>query len=148
MMTPDNDIAFAELMKSEHEELTQALHDTNAELHSADRQRIRINDKVLHLSELVESHFRHEEQGGYMKEALTRAPRLGPLAEILQEQHVELQEEIDKLRLLVHSGVESLSWWERIRADFDHFATRLRTHEHAETELFQEAFNREIGAGD
>lgn len=148
MSGTNKESSLAELMKTEHEELARAVQATREELESANCQRNYVNDKLLHLSELVELHFRHEERGGYMAEALARAPQLRPRAEVLQEQHVQLQEEIDKLQLLVHSGVESASWWDRIRNDFLHFASRLTNHEHSETQLVQEAYNLDIGGGD
>ena len=148
MSESNKDSAFPELITSEHEELVRAVREAGDELASPNRERNRVNDKLIHLSEFVESHFRQEEQGGYMADALRHSPQLRARAEALKEQHEQLQEEIDKLQLLVHSGVESPHWWERVQVDFQHFAARLTNHEHAENQLVQEAFNRDIGGGD
>ncbi len=148
MSKTNRDSSLAELMKSEHEEIAREVQATREELESASCQRNCINDQLIQLSELIESHFRHEEQGGYMAEALVRAPQLRPRAEALQKQHEQLQEAIDKLQLLVNSGVESASWWDQIRNDFQHFASQLTEHEHCETKLVQEAYNLDIGGGD
>ncbi len=145
MVDHDYDLAFAELMKTEHDDLFRTIDQVKAALHSDSFQRHSVSDKFVQLSELIESHFRHEEAGGYMQEAVARAPHLRKRAAKLQEQHVELQEEIDKLQLLVHSGVESASWLERIITDFECFAMRLREHEDNEARLIQEAYNQNIG---
>lgn len=143
-----DDVQFAELMQSEHEHLRRSIQEASDVLKSPHRQRKHLNDLLAMLSEQVESHFRHEEHGGYLTDALARAPHLRSRAEVLQEEHLTLQEQIDKLHLLVHSGVESPSWWTRVESDFHVFAARLHDHEHAETQLVQEAFNQDIGTGD
>lgn len=137
-----------QIMQAEHDELQELLDRCLRLVGSTPSQRKHVDLLVSQLSELVENHFRHEEKGGYLKVAVERAPRLSPRAEALREQHDLLQEEIDKLRMLVHSGVESPSWWARIREDLRQFAQRLHSHEEAENDLVQEAFNDDIGVGD
>ena len=56
--------------------------------------------------------------------------------------------EQQKLRLLVHSGIESPTYWAKIETDFGQFASRLLAHEHAENRVLQEAFTSDIGTGD
>ena len=142
------DHEFFEVMQSEHKELTDLLTEVRAALTADDRDKNQVADLITRLCELVVTHFNHEERGGYMKEALERAPRMASQADLLLDQHEPLLEEVEKLRLLVHSGVESASWWTRIEADFHKFASRLINHEHAENKLVQEAYTQDIGTGD
>ena len=139
---------FFEVMQTEHKQLTDLLTEIGATVSAQERDKNHVTDLISRLSELVESHFSHEERGGYLKDALERAPRLTPQAELLLDQHAPLQEEVEKLRLLVHSGVESAAWWTRIESDFHKFASRLINHEHAENMLVQEAYTEDIGTGD
>jgi DNA repair ATPase RecN len=136
------------LIKGEHEEIAEVLAELRNSLSDTDRDRDLVDELVTRLRELVEIHFRHEEHNGYLKDALERAPRLAGQADILIEQHEALLEEIEKLRILVHSGVESPSWWSRIESDFHKFASRLISHEHSEVKLVQEAFTVDIGTAD
>ena len=139
---------FFEIMKAEHQELATVLREIRSAVSSEDRNRNQVEDLITRLSELMEVHFRHEEEGGYLKEALERAPRFTSKAESLLDQHEALQEEIEKLRLLVHSGMESQAWWTRIESDFHTFSDRLLNHEHAENKVVLEAFTDDIGTGD
>ena len=139
---------FFDVVRSEHEELTDILTEVQAVVSANDRTKNHVEDGMTRLAEAIESHFRHEENGGYLKEAIDRAPRLAVQADLLLEQHDEVLEAVEKLRLLVHSGVESGNFWDRIEADFASFAARLLEHEHAENRVLQEAFTSDIGSGD
>ena len=148
MNDTQSDHEFVEAMKSEHRELGSALANVRAEVASESRKKKTLEDLVTQLRELIEAHFAHEEFGGYLKEALDKAPRFTVQAAALQDQHEDLLEDIEKLRILVHSGVESPVWWSRVEADFRAFAARLLNHEHAENRIVQEAFTVDIGTAD
>ncbi len=137
-----------ELMRVEHEQLRQLLKQIGATLQGDSRQQAEIDRLMGQLSELVESHFRHEEEGGYLKTALDRAPHLAAKAEKLNDQHAMLLEQIDKLGMLVHSGVESPAWWARVETDFHQIEVNMQHHEEAEIDLLQKAFTEDIGGGD
>lgn len=137
-----------ELMKAEHEELAKALTELRDAVGAPNRDRNHISGLLARLCDLVESHFSHEERGGYLKDALNRAPRFSAQAALLLEQHEALQEELEKLRLLVHAGVETPGWWTRVESDLHQFATRLVNHEHAENKVVQEAYTVDIGTND
>ena len=139
---------FFELMKAEHQHLMKALGETSAAIRGPDRCRSRIQDLMNEMTDVVAAHFRHEEEAGYLSEALQRAPHLRPRADRLLEQHIDLQESAEMLRLLIHSGVESPAWWNRVVDDFATFRDRLLEHEDAENRLVQDAFNQDIGVGD
>jgi hypothetical protein len=132
----------------DHRVLEMALRDVERALNRHDRARGLVEHQLRNLTELIEAHFAREEAGGYMGEALTRAPRLGGTAERLLAEHVDLLDDAQKLHMLARAGVESMAWWRQIEADFTHLKARLLAHEHAENKLLNEAFNRDIGVTD
>ena len=148
MIEKPSDHDFFEVMKDEHQELSSVLASVRAEVSAIGRDKKDLEVLTARLRELVETHFAHEERGGFLKEAIDRAPHFVTQAAVLQEEHEELLEDIEKLRILVHSGVESPAWWSRVEADFRSFAARLLHHEHAENKIVQEAFTVDIGTGD
>ena len=142
------DHAFFDIMREEHEEMATVLHELEEVVARDGEDKSAVEQLTNKLAELVESHFRHEEQGGYLTDATSRAPQLTGKADILLEEHEALLEEVQKLCILVHSGVESAAWWTRIESDLHKFSSRLLNHEKAENDLVQEAFTQDIGAGD
>lgn len=132
----------------EHRELAEALQVFERLLDGQNRARGVVERQLQKLADLVESHFAHEEEGGYMADAVTRAPRLSTTAEKLVGEHTELLDDVKKLHLLARSGVETEAWWRQIDKDFTRLKARLLAHEHAENNLMHEAFNRDIGIAD
>ncbi len=93
----------------------------------------------------VTEHFRFEEQNGYMDAVRKREPRLERTVLHLAEEHRQLAQALDALVQEAETAVGPDSGFdERIRAWVD----RLRQHEARENELFQNAFNLDIGAED
>ncbi len=93
----------------------------------------------------VAEHFRFEEQNGYMDAVRKREPRLERTVLHLAEEHRQLAQALDALVQEAETAVGPDSGFdERIRAWVD----RLRQHEARENELFQNAFNLDIGAED
>ncbi len=148
MTIKDWDQELFELMQSEHRELAEVLVQIRDAVSVRVCTKIQLEDLMTRLCELVESHFNQEEQGGYLKEALDRAPHYAAKAESLLAEHRALQEDVEKIRLLVHSGVESSAWWIHINSDFNNFASQLQNHEHAEVQVLQGAFTEDIGTKD
>jgi len=133
------DEQFFSVLNFEHEQLKELLSEIRESLSASDRTRNQLKDLMSRLSDLVERHFTHEERSDLMRKVLATAPRFVSQAETLLDNHESLLEDAEKLRLLVHSGVESPAWWTRIEADFDRFATRLANHEHVEEKVVQAA---------
>ncbi|MCA9236676.1 MAG: hemerythrin domain-containing protein [Planctomycetales bacterium] len=139
---------YADAVHADHRQLAGLLSDIRAEFDAEERSKRRLEKIVTTLSELCEAHFRREEEGGYMREAVQQAPQLSARARTLGEEHEELQEQIEKLRILIHSGVESSAWWIRVQSDFAAFAKQISRHESEENALLQEAFSQDIGTKD
>jgi len=146
----EKDVAheFFEMMKTEHEELAREMGRVRHALDAEPRDRARAVDSILRMHELVESHFEHEEQDGYMNEPIQQAPHLTERADHLLRQHPSLLEEVTKLRMLAKAGVESESWWEEIHTRFDRFSQAFLDHEAGENKLIQEVFTQDVGTGD
>ena len=147
-MAAPSEHAYYEQLREEHRELHEALQTIDRELRSVQRTQQAVDSLIWRFAELIESHFSHEEDGGYMQDAIQRAPRLANRASRLLRQHTELLEEATKLQMLARSGLESAAWWQQIELDFGRLRDRLLDHEHKENALVQEAFNRDIAASD
>ena len=80
-----------------------------------------------------------------MKEGLEQTPRYSMQAKQLLDQHEVLLDDIEKLRLLVHSGFESPAWWIRIQSDFHKFVSQLLKHEQTESEVLKKASTQNRG---
>ncbi len=104
-----------------------------------------VREQITALRDQLQKHFAQEELGGYLEEALTRAPSLAPQATILQRQHAEF------LTLASHMLSDAACCdppqvtWVRLKADYEQFAKRLKAHESAENRLLQIAFNEDQG---
>lgn len=148
MTEAQEDHEFMELMHHEHNLLEQLLVNIRAELDREPASRKQIVPLLSELADLAEAHFAHEEEGGFMQEAIARAPRLAVRAEAIRREHEHLLEAVQKLHILASSGVESDGWWNTVRTDFTAFADRMFVHEAKEKAIVQEAFTDDLGEGD
>lgn len=81
-------------------------------------------------------HFREEEQGGCLEEAVSRCPRLSADVRQIEREHVELLEQLDQLAGDARTAPPS-----SVQCAFDRIAQRIRAHERLENQLIREAFN-------
>ncbi|MBX3433036.1 MAG: hemerythrin domain-containing protein [Pirellulales bacterium] len=139
---------LADAVQVDHHELNGLLADIRKQFADQRRSKRALEKLVTQLAELCEGHFQREEEGGYMREAVQQAPQLASRAKTLGDEHEPLQEAIEKLRILVHSGVESAAWWVRVQSDFSSFAKTISRHESEENALLQEAFTQDVGTKD
>jgi iron-sulfur cluster repair protein YtfE (RIC family) len=94
------------------------------------------------------AHFEHEESDGYFTDIVTVAPRLNGEVGQLRAQHDQFRELLDEMRKFAEQGDGSETWWGALAIRFRDFTTAFLAHEHAENNLFQEAYGRDIGAED
>lgn len=139
---------FFELMKREHSELIDLMTQVRHAIASDIRDPGGVNQLIGDLYENVVSHFHHEEEGGYLSEALERAPRLTESAEKLFKQHESLGELLGELRGLTQKRENTDIWWKTLGDSFNNFSRELLLHESAEDALVQEAFTQDVGTGD
>jgi hypothetical protein len=149
MVSPDANptTSLANLAK-EHRELANALADVERALKRHDRAQRLVEKQLSRLAEFVESHFAWEESGGYLIDALTRAPLLTNKADRLLAEHADLLDDAKKLHLLARSGVESQAWWRHVEQDFQRLKSMLLAHELAENKLLQQAYKGDLGSTD
>ena len=139
---------YYELIKREHHELGVALHDTEAAFEARPRDIAAIQIAVEHLFQLLESHFTHEEEGGFLHEAIERAPRVSRRASELLEQHAALRSAIASLREQVSSADAESRTWDKSHGMFIALMADLGKHESGENALLQEAYTEDIGTKD
>lgn len=92
-------------------------------------------------------HFRLEEQGGYLMDALEVAPRHARRAAQLERQHERFRKEATELLERARLASRSSREWQAIQQDFQDFADALLEHEQAENEIIADAFLGDQGGG-
>jgi hypothetical protein len=89
-------------------------------------------------------HFRQEEVGGCLDEAVAHQPRFSHEVAGLIGQHSDLLGQLDRLiQGLSSFSHEDVSWSDR-DVEFRHFADTLRAHEAAENRIMEECFGIEV----
>jgi hypothetical protein len=100
---------------------------------------------LLAMRPQLDEHFRFEEEDGYLREVLARAPNWERAAEHLREEHGRLLHSLDTLlEEARRDGAASDALGERVLA----WAQAVRRHESEENRLYQDAFNVELSAED
>lgn len=142
---------YLQRVLAEHDELhgafegiVQELAAIVAEHATADDVR-RVRAKLESLLAQLEKHFRQEEEGGYLEEAMCRAPELRETADKLQVQHGEFCRAVDELIAGTERPEPPAAAWRRLNTQFAALAKRLAAHEDAENALLERAFNEDLG---
>ncbi|MDH3717444.1 MAG: hemerythrin domain-containing protein [Planctomycetota bacterium] len=135
-------------MHDEHEHLREILQEIEQALAERQARPSIIAGFVDDFSSHVLAHFEHEESDGYFAEITAAAPRLNGQVEQLRAQHDRFRELLDVMRQLARQGNGSDAWWCEMEVYFRDFTRAFVAHEHAENNLFQEAYDRDIGEND
>jgi hemerythrin len=138
---------FFENLKAEHRELVGALGGIRHALETGVVDEAKMDALVTELCGLIETHFMEEERGGYLHDALTRAPRLTSQADALHRQHESLLAEARRLREQVHLVAAHQADWDKFRSQFEAFANGMMTHEAREDDLVQKAVSGRVSVG-
>lgn len=98
------------------------------------------------LREMIGDQFAREEQGGYLKETISVAPRFSGECEQLRHEHRLLLSDLDAMLddLQQNPAEAVVSFHTRFRD----FATRFLKHEHHENAIVQMALEEDIGVCD
>jgi hypothetical protein len=142
---------FLQMALDEHQELHHQVDEINHMFRSppaeitADKLRA-LQARMLTLRNNVNKHFRQEEEGGYLEEAICRAPSIAPKADLLQKQHAELLVLIDRVIAAPHVVDAPADVWYKLEREFVAFGKRLLAHERAENALLAKAFNVDLSA--
>lgn len=138
----------AAVMLAEHERLRILFQEMRIALSERRLKPALMVDFVTDFVQHVLAHFEHEEADGYFVDIVVVAPRLNGQVEMLRRQHDLFREGLADLRDLADCALGIESWWRALESRFHDFADRFEKHEHAENDLFQEAYERDIGAED
>lgn len=122
-------------------ELKQILLERSAEISEVSR---RLRD----LSELIDDHFKAEEESQCFAEMVSHAPHVSDRVNDLIAEHGELRAEIAGLVDLSGEDEGTAAGWEKIGGDFAQFTEKLMRHEEMENELVQFVFTEDIGSKD
>jgi hypothetical protein len=147
-MNGDRDcVVYAEHLHAEQRELHRRLRALQQELGEVtqpylDRPLLaRILEAGRELREELAHHFAEEESGGCLDYAVSRMPRLAGEAQLVENEHPVLLEELDamlaRLCLARPGELETATVKER----FDAFVVRMLTHEARENQLVERGFN-------
>ena len=146
--------AYLEALKAEHRQLGQMVGQAEAALAAAAGQgwtgqrATHVVEQLIALRDLMREHFAQEEAGGYLEEALSHAPRLGPQAARLERQHPQLLARISDVCELARKRHDDPSAWPAIHENARGAIKELLAHEAGENQLVQQAFNVDLGLTD
>jgi iron-sulfur cluster repair protein YtfE (RIC family) len=128
--------AHASLLEDLHH-LEQAVlppsREGEAELHA----------RLLWTRNHITSHFRFEEENGYMDAVRKREPHLVRAIDQLAAEHRQLSQDLDELVELTQTGDGVGA---ALRQKVQAWVERVEAHEHRENDLVQNAFNQDIDA--
>ena len=97
--------------------------------------------------ELVE-HFHYEEEGGFFKDVVERAPRYSEQIDELCQEHVQSLQDLDQMTHDAEVGEPTGEWWDDLSHRFHEFSNQLMNHEARENQLLQNAYGIDLGAND
>ena len=135
-------------LADQHLQLLELVQDISDKLKHRRVSQAKILAMLSHLHDEVLDHFQFEEAGGYFSQATELAPRLTEHADMLLKQHPALAAQLAKVEETAQQDAPSDAWWQTLAGEFEEFVGQFHAHEHAETALLQEAFNRAIGTDD
>ncbi len=155
-MTEHDKTAISLLMhqlQTGHDELRQLLEEVRSgftackQVTGAERGQC-LAAAVRELQGHIETHFAREEQGGWLEEAVIRAPHLAHRLTLLEREHTPLRQQLAKLVEFVATAdcVADCTAGRlaQLQKDFDHFVAKLLHHEAEEEQVLAEGFNEEL----
>lgn len=143
-----------QLVESDHKALLKALSDLETAFEHPDTEMFG-EWKLERLWQLrdflnqLQKHFDLEETGGFNEKMSRTAPHLVAQIEHLEEDHLKITSDlthiIDVLKGVYQPDSPKL---QRVHSRVQDLVQFIRVHEAAETDIIQEAFYQELGAGD
>jgi hemerythrin-like domain-containing protein len=133
--------------RTEHEELHQLLDEVCNQLCPSNRDDFKatfLGDAIRRLQRHLETHFAHEECGGWLEEAVACAPHLAGRLTKLEREHGVLRKQMAELIEAAKALERAPGDSTEFRVAFDQFATRLLQHESDEERMLAEGFNEEL----
>lgn len=140
MRIADESLSFVEHLRTEHRHLESAVCAVNSQLEGDARITAELVRRLVVLHDELAHHFREEEAGGCIDEALSRCPSLSPEARQLNEQHPQLLEQAGAILARARQEASVGAPASETRRAFSEFGRRLLGHEAAENRIMQVAF--------
>lgn len=100
--------------------------------------------RMKELRDRLQAHFAQEEEGGYLDEAVSRAPNVAAQAAALQRQHQRFVELGDQIIERAGAAKDWRHRWNELGPEVQRFIARLVAHEEAENALLAKAFNVDL----
>lgn len=101
-------------------------------------------DTIAQLRTRLAAHFAREDKGGWLEEAVVRAPHLAKRLTTLEQEHAPLMEQLNRLHqdaVKLQPTPEATTEFE---TEFEAFAARLLAHEEAENAILCTGFNEDM----
>lgn len=95
------------------------------------------------LTKHLRHHFEQEEEGGYLEEALSAAPRFSQEAAILVAQHPVMLQQADHALESARS-TDGAAAWGRLKNDVKALIAAMIAHETAENKIVRQALNMDV----
>lgn len=129
--------AFVDHLRSEHQQIHQAVVNVERELRAADPpcDPNRVRTCLQRLRDVLAQHFAEEEEGGCLEQAISCAPRLSQEVADIEKEHATILKLVDRL-IKRSADCHTLDFAEAFRR----FASILDAHDAAEDRILQLAF--------
>jgi hypothetical protein len=142
-MNPNYDRALVFHLNSDHRAVAEALRAIESRFMGSSEPFTReahLRSDLDALRDRLEWHFREEEQGGCLEEAVSRRPSLAAEVRRLEQEHPVLLNELRRVidRLAAKRPEEPL---DAVKSELDAFARRLREHEESEDRVLEKGLN-------
>ncbi len=135
-------------LAAQHDTLGHLLEAMGNTLVERKASRVRVEELLAELREVVRAHFVDEEDGGFFDKIIAEAPRLERQAKGILQEHQQLTKRLERMSELARSDGKAGEWWSNLETEFAGFSKRFHDHEEKENGLLQETYSRDIGAED
>lgn len=134
---------------TEHRRLNGLLRQTRASIVGSgspdrDARGAEVVEALRRLQAELTYHFKEEEEGGCMDEAISRCPALSPDVKRIEAEHQDLLAKVASLITQAADGEISVQDRIALETAFDEFYRQIRAHEAAENEVLRQGFGANV----
>jgi len=148
MRTYEDCKTYVDHLLAEHRRLHRLLLDTRKLIALADSGTGDWAAKVVgllrELRQELQSHFREEEEGGCLDEAVSFQPQLSADVKRIEAEHPQMLTEVARLIAQVEDGGKTPAEHLAVTTAFDELCRQLHTHEAAENEVLRRGFGANL----
>jgi iron-sulfur cluster repair protein YtfE (RIC family) len=140
---------FIDHLLAEHRRLHKLIHQARTSIVQSggpdgDESCEGVAEILCNLRRELQQHFTEEEEGGCLDEAVSRCPRLSHDAQRLENEHVDLLAEVDRLIVEASDCGSHVENRVALQRDFDELCRQLHAHEAAENDLLRQGFGANV----